>query len=367
MPDPTDDRQLPLHHRHVQAGAVFGSEGGWQVPLRYAGVLDELQAAAGRAAVCDLSHIGRVRIKGDGALALLDRAATVSAARQEDHTARLNLLCDDHGGILDCGYLHRLEKDWLLTTDPAQRRTVLAHLQGLADEMGLSVTLEDRTDKTVMLGVVGPAGPDLLDTVLPQPVGALTAGELIEGSYLVARYVAARTGATALWSLEVVVGKLLAGQAWDYVTARLGDGGLAPMGAAARDVLRISAALPRYGHEINRTIDPVTAGLMHAVDLDHDFLGRPAVEEIARRGPARRRVALAASEAGPGAIPRCGDALHDEAGLEVGAVTSATYSPIQQRVVAMGYLAPASAELGTTLTAATAEGDRAMDVAAGRS
>ena len=160
---------------------------------------------------------------------------------------------------------------------------------------------------------------------------------------------------------------LLAGRAWNYITIKAGDRAIKPAGMAALDILRIEEGVCRYGHEINETIDPLTAGLEKLVDLRHDFVGKEAISRLWGRPPARRRVRLAvAPERSPlhGAteikdsiflfdlqdiIPRQGAVLLDESGTEVGVVTSGTYSPARQGVVAMGYVAASAAQPGARL------------------
>jgi aminomethyltransferase len=192
-------------------------------------------------------------------------------------------------------------------------------------------------------------------------VSHLPPGATIEGSMLIVKYVAARTDLGRLWGAQVILPTLLAGKAWNYITRKAGDNAIKPAGLAALDVLRIEEGVPRYGHEINETIDPITAGLGRLVDLGHEFVGRDAVAELMRRPPARRRVNLVISPDRPplgGAteikdsvflldlqdiIPRQGATILDAEGAEVGVITSGTYSPTRQAVIAMGYVATSAA------------------------
>jgi aminomethyltransferase len=146
----------------------------------------------------------------------------------------------------------------------------------------------------------------------------------------VARYIALRTGLTSLWSLEVIVPKMLAGQAWTYITRKAGENALVPMGLAGRDVLRIEAGLPRYGHEINETIDPLTAGLEGLLDESRSYRGASAVADLRSKGSGRRTVGLwieTPERTDAVKIPRRGSRVLDDDGVDVGTVTSGTYSP----------------------------------------
>lgn len=360
-----------LHDKHKALEAVFGDVAGWEMPLSYRGVLEEAAAVRGRAGLFDFSHAGRFRIRGHGALGLLERVCTHDVAHQEDDTAAPTLLLNDRGGILDAARLLRMEEDWLLTVSPMNRRKVLVHLGSMAEEMDAKV--DDRTEKDSMLLIVGPAAAGLLDPLLTdimsEPVSKLPPGAVRSGSYLLARYVVARTDELGLWTVEVMLPNLFAPQAWRYITEKAGDRCIAPAGLAAWDVLRVEAGVPVYGHEINETFDPYLAGLGGRVDLGHDFLGAGACRTLAARPPARKRVgivleageALSAGESPTRQaaesetrrrnngglptvlIPRQGSTLLDSDGIDIGAVTSGTFSPALDRPIAMAYVAASSA------------------------
>jgi aminomethyltransferase len=282
MSEATDPlNRTALHDRHLAAGAEMHVEDGWEMPRSYGDADEEHGRVRSRAGVFDVSHIGRLRVRGEGALEMLEHLCTADVARQEDDTAIYTLLCNEGGGIIDHALVVRLEGYWMLTCSPHRRAAVLGHLQAHAGGFGAAV--DDQTLKTSMLSVVGPEAPAILDAVLPEKPSALPRGAAKVGSLLIARYLAMRSGATRLWSLEVMLPNTLAGRAWDFITARAGANVIAPAGLAVRDRLRTEAHLPRWGREIDETTSPVAAGLLHAVDLDKDFLGAPAVREAAGR------------------------------------------------------------------------------------
>lgn len=335
-----------LYDKHIAAGATMGEEAGWQAPLSYAGSLEEVATIRRRAGVLDISHVGRLRIRGDSALELLEKLCTHDVARQEDNTARPTLLCNDRGGIIDQGVLVRGEDFWLLTTSPGNRQKVLRHLMEQGE--GLAVKIDDQTEKTAHLAVIGPQAPKLLDACLPIKPSPLPRGAVVVGSLMIARYIAMRIGYAGLWSLEVIIPNLVAGQAWRFITEKAGDNRIRPAGMGARDILRIESGLPRYGHEINETIDPVTAGLMEMVDMAHGFIGRDAIRVALQRPPARKLVGLALTPKGKpaaGLVPRQGSAVFAADGPEIGTVTSGTFSPTLDQPIALGYVS-AGAKVG---------------------
>lgn len=344
--------QTPLHAKHVALEAKMEDVAGWHMPLSYGSALEEAHEARSRAVVWDVSHMGRLRIRGDGAIDLLERACTVDVAHQEDDTCVITPLCNERGGLLDLCRLVRLEDHWLLFTSPLGREKILSHLQGLAE--ALNAKVEDQTGKTALFDVAGPAAAKILDAVLPQKVSEIPAGGAATGSFMIAKYVATRMDFTGLWSLQVVVPAMLAGMAWDFITKKAGANAIRPAGLAARDILRLEAAIPEYGYEINETIDPFTAGLGAAVRGGRNFIGSGALEEIKRRGVARRLVAAVFDAAPTGGtamlIPRQGEELFDASGAAVGTITSATFSPALERIVALAYVS-AGAGAGTRIQA----------------
>lgn len=336
--------KTPLHDRQAAMEAKFGEVAGWSMPLSYVGAIDEARTARARAAVCDLGHVGRIRVRGDGALDLLERVCTAGVARQEDDTALPTLLCNAAGGIMDYALLLRMEDSWVLMASPIKRHAIIEYL--LAQDSGAKV--DDQTEKINTIAVIGPAAPGVLDSVLPDKASALGMYQLRTGSIVIAKYFAARTIIGGLWSLEVTIGNMFAGKAWDFITRKAGDNAVAPMGLAALDILRVEAGQVAYGQEINETIDPFTAALESAVDFSHDFIGADALAKLRDRPPSRRRCGLVMG-AGCTSIPLQGSEVIGPGGACVGAVTSGTYSPALDRIIAMAYVPAELAQPGTSV------------------
>jgi len=349
-PESKDLLRSALHSKHVAAGAKMSEVAGWEMPLSYGSTLEEVRRVHGGAGVFDISHLGRIRIRGGGAVDLLQRVCTADAAHQEDDTALHTLLCNDSGGVIDDCWLVRVEGFWLLTTNACNRRKVLAHLQGHAADF--DVKIDDQTERTTQVLVAGARAKDMLDAVLPEKPSALPRRAVKVGSLMIARYVAMRVGYCNQWSLEVILPNMVAAQAWRFITEKADQHAIAPAGLAARDVLRIEAGLCRYGHELNETIDPMTACLEAAVDFSHEFIGAGALRKVRDRQPSRKRIGLllrrkAGTQAA--AIPKQGSLVRAADRREIGTVTSGTFSPALKCAAAMAYVGTEAAEAGTEL------------------
>lgn len=351
MAEENELRKTPFYDKHVAMEAKLGELAGWRVPLSFRGPFEEAVEVRRRAGLFDVTPIGRLRIRGDGAVDLLSYLCTHDVETQADNTAALTLLCDETGGILDVCMLSRLENFWLLTTSPCNRGKILDHLNTHADRFDARV--DDQTEMTCQVSVAGPQAAALLDAVLPEPVSGMSRRQVYVGSLMLARYIAMRTGCTDAWSIEVVLPNMFAGRAWDFATKSAGERAIPPTGEIARDILRIEAGVPAYGREIDETVNPGMARLMHLVHGDKDFLGAEAVAKLHDKAPARQLTGIAAEipreQMGEGAIPRMGASVSRRDGSHVGAVTSATYSPNLEKLLLLGYVTPDSTEVGTEL------------------
>jgi aminomethyltransferase len=210
-----------LHEKHIAAEAKMTDEAGWKMPLSYGSVLDEARMVRTRAGIFDIGHLGRLRIRGDGALDLLERICTADVAHQEDNTAIRTLLCNERGGILDQAMLVRTMDFWVLTTSACNRAKVLEHLARHA--VDFDVKIDDQTERTSHVAVAGPGAGGILDAALPVKPASMPRGAVKVGSLMIARYIAMRVGYTGEWSLEVILPHLAVAQAWRFITQKAGD------------------------------------------------------------------------------------------------------------------------------------------------
>jgi aminomethyltransferase len=335
--------RTPLYEAHLRAGARMVDFAGWSMPLLYASILQEHQVTRTAATVFDVSHMGRLHIRGDSAFKLLDRACTADVVHQEDNTALYSLLCNDSGGIIDDIFVYRLAEAWMVVCNASNREKVLSHLERL-NRGGFGAVIEDQTLQTAMLAVQGPEALAILQSVLPMDLAAMHRRQVVQDKLMVFNFIASRTGYTGEAGLEVILPKAAALPAWEFLTSP--RGGVKPAGLGSRDVLRLEAGLPLYGHELNEQTSPISAGLGFAVREEGDYVGAPVIADIRRRKPARRLVGLRLE--GP-RIARQGMAVHMR-GREVGVITSGTFGPSCQASIAMAYIDYARARPGRSVT-----------------
>jgi aminomethyltransferase len=314
------------------------------MPVQYKGIVEEHKAVRQRAGVFDVSHMGRLFVVGAGAAKLLRHAVTYDVASLAEGTGHYTLLCNDEGGIIDDPYVYRLDDQRFLFVGNASNAGRDSERVRSMTEPGMDVELLDRQEQTVMLAVQGPAAEGHMARIVGAEVAALEKRRCTELPYLQYKLFVSRTGYTGEDGFELVTSAEAGRALW----RQLRGAGVEACGLGARDTLRLEAALPLWGNDIDETTNPYEAGLGWVVSFDDgaDFAGRDALARIKRDGVARRLVCLKALDRG--VIRDHYAILHD--GTQVGVVASGSHSPTLGISIAMAYLPVALDGEGTEVT-----------------
>jgi aminomethyltransferase len=326
----------PLHDAHVALGARTAAFGGWEMPLEYAGggVLKEHAAVREAVGVFDVSHLGKVVVRGSGAGAYVNACLSADLGRITPGHAQYTLACDDaSGGVVDDLIAYLLADDEVFCVPNAANAAEVARRLAAAAPAGIEVVDEHRA--YAVLAVQGPRSDDVLAAVgLPSGHDYMS---FRVASFDGHRVVACRTGYTGERGYELVVPALGARPVWDAVLAAGEPLGIRPCGLAARDTLRTEMGYPLHGQDISLDVTPVQARLGWAVGWDKpEFWGRGVLLAEREAGRARTLLGLVATGRGiarPGMQVLAGDEV-------VGAVTSGTFSPTLRRAVALALVHP---------------------------
>src|SRR3990170_1003952 len=159
-------RQLPLAEQHRALGARFAPFAGWEMPVQYAGIVEEHHAVRERAGVFDVSHMGRLLVAGDDAARLLRRAVTYKVDQLAAGEAHYAFMCAEDGGILDDVFVYRLDAVRFLVVNNAANADLGRERIASFAEAGMDVELSDRQSTTVMLALQGPASPAFLSRLV---------------------------------------------------------------------------------------------------------------------------------------------------------------------------------------------------------
>ena len=338
--------ETPLRDRHAALGARLIDFAGWLMPVQYTGILEEHRAVRERAGLFDLSHMGELFVEGAEAGRGLAHALVTNPPALDEGRAHYSMIVAPNGGILDDLIVYRLAPERFLVVANASNAQVVSDL--LAERLaGFKAVLDDRSLATALVAIQGPRSVEILRPLTDVDVDGLRYYAIAEGSVAGIPALVARTGYTGEDGFEVFVDTGRAVELWDALMGAGEGHGLAPIGLGARDSLRLEAGMPLYGNELDATTNPYEAGLGRVVKLDRpdDFVGRAALERVARDGVDRKLVGIVLQGRG---IARHGYPIHagDRA---TGVVTSGTQSPTLGEAIAMGSVATADAEPGTMI------------------
>ena len=325
----------PLDAIHRRAGAKMVPFGGWEMPLEYAGTIDEHLACRRDVVMFDVSHLGTVRVEGNDSYDVLQRAFTNDLSKIEPGRAQYTHLLDD----ADASVLDDIIVWWHPPNDGEETAVfdVMPNASN-TDRVLAAIGGRETTSERAVIAVQGPAARSTVATFWPD-AAAVGRFRVAQCTWNDAPCVVAGTGYTGEDGVEIAVPADLAASLWEALDAA----GAVPAGLGARDTLRLEAALPLHGHELGPGITSLQAGLGWVVAWDKgDFPGRDALAAERERGIHRRLVGISTPSRRP---PRAGYPILVD-GAAVGEVTSGNYSPVLEHGIALGFVPPGVA-IGT--------------------
>ncbi|MEM0925280.1 MAG: glycine cleavage system aminomethyltransferase GcvT [Planctomycetota bacterium] len=340
--------QTPLDAWHRDAGAKMVPFAGYEMPIQYESIVSEHAACRNKAALFDVSHMGRLRFDGEGSAELLDLLLTRRVTDLAVGDVRYGMVCNEEGGVLDDVLVSHLKTPsetsyHLLVVNASNRVKIVEWIKKHLDRFP-HVTFSDRTELTAMIAVQGPLAIETCKRLFSFDPTRLKYYQATITDQFSKPVIVSRTGYTGEDGIELIVRAEEATRVWENVLLAGRDAGFVAAGLGARDTLRMEAAMPLYGHELNETIDPITAGLSFACNLEgRDFIGRSAIAKTKADGPARRRIGVLPEGRRPA---REGSGVYSVDGRLIGEVTSGGPSPTLGYPIAMA-LVEASAASAT--------------------
>jgi len=341
----SEARRTSLHATHVRLGARMVPFAGWDMPVQYSSIKEEHQAVRERAGLFDVSHMGQIQLSGRRAIEATESLLTCHVATLGVDRARYGLMLNDEGGCVDDVMVTRIAKDTLFlcvnasNVDPAR--------EWIQSKVGDGVKVEDRSRATSLIAFQGPAAAGVLSRLTssqtPLPKRFRVARCEIAG----ARVLASGTGYTGSPGFELYALNADATKVFDALLEEGAEDGVLPAGLGARDTLRLEAALPLYGHELDATTSPFEAGLDRFVaPLETGFIGAAALAEREKEPDPRRLVGF--EMIGRGIARADYDIAHE--GVVVGRVTSGAPSPTLGKSIGLGYVPRSLSQVGQALT-----------------
>jgi len=340
-------KRTPLNGVHRDLGGRMVDFGGWDMPVQYpAGVIEEHMRCRTRSGLFDVSHMGEIWAIGPDAIPFVNRLTTNDVENLVDGQAHYSALANDEGGVVDDLLVYRFGPEKLLlvvnagTTDK-DWEWISSHKSA-----GDNVELTNASADYCQIAVQGPDATGILQKLTSTDLSAIKYYHFTEGTVDGVEAIISRTGYTGEDGFEVYAAPQYAEQIWNKLMETGGHGspeGILPCGLAARNTLRLEAAMSLYGHELDDDISTLEANLGWITKLDKgDFIGRDRIAAQKERGLARKIVGFEMVEPG---IARDGFDVYAD-GQKIGVVTSGSPAPFLKKNIGLAFVPPDFAKVG---------------------
>ncbi len=345
-------RKTALNAVHRQMGAKMVEFNGWDMPVEYpraGGIMTEHNAVRTGVGIFDVSHMGDIRLAGPEALAAVQHISMNDASRLAVGQAQYSALLYPEGTFVDDVIVHRLgEDEYLLVINAGTREKDFNWVRD--NTRSFKCKIEHLSDEFSQIAVQGPRAVDLLQKLTDANLSAVKFYWVTRATVCGLRNILiARTGYTGEDGFEIYIpaDESTSVRVWNEILEAGKQLGAVPCGLGARNTLRLEAKLPLYGHEISDTINVWQAGLDRFCKMEkREFIGRAALEKAKTAGLQRTLVGLEMVERG---IARDGYKVLDDGGNEIGYVTSGSPAPFLKKNIALAYVPPKFASVGSAV------------------
>lgn len=349
-------RKTPLNAMHRKLGAKMVDFGGWDMPVEYpatGGLVAEHKAVRNSVGVFDVSHMGDIRVHDlqtpGAALAAVQHISMNDASRLQLGQAHYSAMLYPQGTFVDDLIVHRLrDQDFLLVINAGTREKDVNWVRDNAK--GFPCEVVDLSDAYTQIAIQGPRAAEVVQKLTDANLGSIRNYWFTHGKMCgLENILIARTGYTGEDGFEIYVpsDQKTSEEVWEQAMNAGREYGILPCGLGARNTLRLESRMSLYGHEISNDINVWEAGLDRFCKMEKgDFIGRTALERARAAGLSRTLVGLEMIDRG---IARDGYRCFNESGELIGTVTSGSPSPTLQKNIALAYVPPAMAALGTAI------------------
>ena len=328
--------RTPLYEKHKALGAKIVDFGGWEMPIQYTSIIEEHTATREKAGLFDVSHMGEITVKGKDAKNILNTLITNDMNLMHPKKIIYSPVPNEKGGVVDDLLVYMINDDeFLLVVNASNTEKDFKWFKEKISNVSNSVEVINCSKEYGQIAIQGPAAQVILQK--------LTSFNLDQINFFTFDYVeicgkkniVSRTGYTGEDGFEIYCNSSQAEEIWDNLLSAGTNDGLLPIGLGARDTLRFEAALPLYGHEFDDNITPIEAGLKFFVKINKGhFIGADVLKKQIEEGPAKKLAGIELIDKG---VPRSGYIIEKE-GVQIGSVTSGTYSPTFKKGLAMAML-----------------------------
>lgn len=335
-----------LYQEHVNLGAKIVDFAGFEMPVQYSGIKNEHFAVRERVGLFDVSHMGEFSLKGEKALALIQKITSNDVSKLENGSVQYSTLLNENGGVVDDLLVYKIkENDYFLVVNASNIDKDWAWISKNNTE---SVEMKNLSDELCLLALQGPKAIEVLKKLTSADLDSLKYYHFTFGTVAgTDNVLISNTGYTGAGGFELYIPNEQAQKLW---TALLKEGEaqeILPCGLAARDTLRLEKGFCLYGNELNDSTTPIEAGLNWITKFDKgDFLGKEILVKQKTEGSSKKLVGFELIDRG---IPRHEYKVFDSQDNEIGTVTSGTMSPIKKLGIGLAYVKPEFSKIGTEI------------------
>ena len=339
-------KNTSLTEKHIALGAKMVPFAGYNMPVLYAGLMQEHHCVRNDVGVFDVSHMGEFWISGPNAFDLIQFATSNDVSKLFDGKVQYSCLPNATGGIVDDLLVYRVNEEmYLLVVNASNIDKDWNHLSELNKEFGASMV--NKSDDTSLLAVQGPKATAALQSLTDMTLSDMEYYTFKIGTFAgVENVVVSTTGYTGAGGFEIYFPNEAANDMWDKIFAAGEAQGIQPIGLGARDTLRLEMGFCLYGNDINDTTSPLEAGLGWITKFSSPFLNSENLKAQKEAGVTRKLVAFEMIDKG---IPRHDYEIADASVNVVGIVTSGTQSPSLEKAIGLGYVPTSMTALGTEI------------------
>ncbi|MFK7050722.1 Aminomethyltransferase [Flavobacterium columnare] len=327
-------KNTALTHIHENLGAKMVPFAGFNMPVQYEGVNIEHETVRNGVGVFDVSHMGEFFLKGENALALIQKVTSNDASKLVNGKAQYSCLPNNEGGIVDDLIVYKIaDNHYMLVVNASN---IEKDWNWISSHNDLGVTMENHSDAYSLLAIQGPKAAEAMQSLTSIDLANMGYYTFQMGEFAgVHDVIVSATGYTGSGGFEIYFKNEDAEIIWNKVFEAGASFGIKPIGLAARDTLRLEMGFCLYGNDINDTTSPLEAGLGWITKFEKEFTNSLNLKKQKEEGITRKLVGFELLERG---IPRHDYEIVDANGTVIGVVTSGTQSPSLNKGIGMGYV-----------------------------
>ncbi|AGA76388.1 glycine cleavage system aminomethyltransferase GcvT [Echinicola vietnamensis] len=338
-------KKIALNDKHIELGGKMVPFAGYHMPVRYSSDKEEHNTVRNGVGVFDVSHMGEFMVTGPHALALIQKVTSNDAAKLVIGQAQYSCLPNETGGIVDDLLVYKMDEEKYLLVVNASNIEKDWNWINQHNDMGAA--LENISDEMSLFAVQGPKAVETLQKVTPVNLDEVKFYHFTVGEFAGKKdVIISGTGYTGAGGFEIYVKNEDALDVWNAIFEAGEAAGIKPIGLGARDTLRMEMGYCLYGNDIDDTTSPLEAGLGWITKFTKDFINSENLKKQKEEGVTRKLVGFKFKDKG---IPRAHYPIVNEAGKQIGEVTSGTMSPSMNIGIGLGYVEKAYAKPGTEI------------------